>query len=42
MARIYAMLAGNEPLPTQIGYVARAEGWGARSLSDAAGAESYG
>src|SRR6202012_4709562 len=41
LATVHAMLAGTEPLPTQIGYLARAEGWGARSLSDAAGAESF-
>lgn len=41
LAAVHAMLAGNEPLPTQIGYLARAEGWGARALSDAASAETF-
>jgi DNA-binding NarL/FixJ family response regulator len=41
LAEVHAMLGGREPLPTQIGYLARAEGWGARALSDAAGAERF-
>ncbi|HEY1714533.1 MAG TPA: LuxR C-terminal-related transcriptional regulator [Solirubrobacteraceae bacterium] len=41
LATVHAMLAGHEPLPTQIGYLARAEGWAARALSDAAGAEAF-
>ncbi len=41
LAAVHATLGRNEPLPTQIGYLARAEGWGARALSDAAGAEAF-
>ena len=41
LAAVHAMLGGQEPLPTQVGYLARAEGWGARALSDAAGAASF-
>jgi DNA-binding CsgD family transcriptional regulator len=41
LAAVHAMLGGQEPLPTQTGYLARAEGWGARALSDTAGAASF-
>ena len=41
LAAVHAMLGGQEPLPTQVGYLARAEGWGARALSEAAGAASF-
>jgi DNA-binding CsgD family transcriptional regulator len=41
LASVHAMLGGQEPLPTQVGYLARAEGWGARALSDAAGARAF-
>ena len=41
LASVLAMLGGNEPLPTQAGYLARAEGWAARALSDAAGVQSF-
>ncbi len=41
LATVRAMLGGQPPSATQIGYLARAEGWGARALSDRAGAESF-
>ncbi len=41
LAVVRAMLGGQPPSPTQIGYFARAEGWGARALSDRAGADSF-
>jgi DNA-binding NarL/FixJ family response regulator len=41
LALVHAMLAGDRPLPTQVGYLARAEGWGARALSDMTGAEAF-
>jgi DNA-binding CsgD family transcriptional regulator len=41
LATVRAMVGESGPTPTQTGYLARAEGWGARALSDAAGAESF-
>ncbi len=41
LATVRAMVGESGPVPTQAGYLARAEGWGARALSDAAGAESF-
>ncbi len=41
LATVRAMLGGQPPSATQIGYFARAEGWGARALSDRAGAQSF-
>jgi DNA-binding CsgD family transcriptional regulator len=41
LATVRAMVGESGPTPTQIGYLMRAEGWGARALSDAAGAESF-
>ncbi len=41
LAAVRAMLGGQPPSATQVGYFARAEGWGARALSDRAGAESF-
>ena len=41
LAELHAHLGEAEPLPTQIGYLARAEGWAARALSPAAGAKSF-
>ena len=38
---VHAMLGGGRPMPAQTGYLARAEGWGARALSDPAGAEAF-
>jgi DNA-binding NarL/FixJ family response regulator len=35
------LIGDREPLPTQVGYLLRAEGWGARALSDIAGAEYF-
>jgi DNA-binding CsgD family transcriptional regulator len=40
LATLRALL-GSEPLATQAGYLARAEGWGARALSDHAGAQAF-
>ena len=41
LAAVHAILGDGEPMPTQTGYLARAEGWGARALSDAAGADAF-
>ena len=41
LASVRELVGDGEPLPTQIGYLTRAEGWGARALSDAAGAERF-
>ncbi len=41
LASVRAMLGGQPPSATQVGYFARAEGWGARALSDRAGAQSF-
>ena len=41
LATVRAMVGESGPTPTQSGYLLRAEGWGARALSDAAGAESF-
>jgi DNA-binding CsgD family transcriptional regulator len=41
LATVRAMVGESGPTPTQTGYLSRAEGWGARALSDAAGAESF-
>ena len=41
LATVRAMVGESGPVPTHAGYLARAEGWGARALSDAAGAESF-
>ena len=41
LATVHELVGDSEPLPTQIGYLKRAEGWGARALSDAAGAEYF-
>ncbi len=41
LAAVHAMLGDGEPMPTQTGYLARAEGWAARALSDAAGADAF-
>ncbi|HEX3977358.1 MAG TPA: LuxR C-terminal-related transcriptional regulator [Solirubrobacteraceae bacterium] len=41
LATVHATLGDGDPLPTQVGYLARAEGWGARALSDSTGAEVF-
>jgi DNA-binding CsgD family transcriptional regulator len=41
LASVHAVLGDAQPMPTQTGYLARAEGWGARALSDPAGAEAF-
>jgi DNA-binding CsgD family transcriptional regulator len=41
LAAVHAILGDGKPMPTQTGYLARAEGWGARALNDAAGAEAF-
>jgi DNA-binding NarL/FixJ family response regulator len=41
MAELHARLGDAEPLPTQVGYLARAEGWAARALGPAAGAKAF-
>ena len=41
LAAVHAMLGDGRPMPTQTGYLARAEGWGARALSDPAGADAF-
>ena len=41
LATVRELVGDSEPLPTQIGYLKRAEGWGARALSDTAGAEYF-
>ncbi|HTU32016.1 MAG TPA: LuxR C-terminal-related transcriptional regulator [Solirubrobacteraceae bacterium] len=41
MAELRARLGDGDPLPTQVGYLARAEGWAARALSRAAGAKAF-
>ncbi len=41
LAAVHAMLGDGKPMPTQTGYLARAEGWGARALSDPAGADAF-
>ena len=41
LAAVHAILGDGKPMPTQTGYLARAEGWGARALSDPAGADAF-
>jgi DNA-binding NarL/FixJ family response regulator len=41
LAELRARLGDSDPMPTQIGYLARAEGWAARALSPAAGAKAF-
>jgi DNA-binding CsgD family transcriptional regulator len=41
LAELHAHLGDAEPMPTQVGYLARAEGWAARALSPAAGAKAF-
>ncbi len=41
LATVHELVGDSEPLPTQIAYLTCAEGWGARALSDAAGAEYF-
>ncbi len=41
LAELHAHLGDGEPMPTQVGYLARAEGWAARALSPAAGAKAF-
>ena len=36
---MHAALGGDEPLPSQLPYTARAEGWAARARGDVAGAQ---
>jgi DNA-binding CsgD family transcriptional regulator len=41
LATVRELVGDGEQLPTQIGYLTRAEGWGARALSESAGAEYF-
>jgi DNA-binding CsgD family transcriptional regulator len=41
LGTVRALVGDGEPLPTQVGYLMRAEGWGARALDDAAGAQYF-
>ncbi len=41
LAAVRELVGDGEPLPTQTSYLTRAEGWGARALSEAAGAEYF-
>jgi ATP/maltotriose-dependent transcriptional regulator MalT len=41
LAAVYAILGEGQPMPTQTAYLARAEGWGARALSEPAGADAF-
>lgn len=41
LATVHALLGGRPAAATEFGYLARAEGWGARALSDSAGAQSF-
>jgi DNA-binding CsgD family transcriptional regulator len=41
MAELHARLGDAQPLPTQVGYLARAQGWAARALSPSAGAKAF-
>ncbi len=41
LVSVRELIGDGEPLPTQTGYLMRAEGWGARALSDASGAEYF-
>ncbi len=41
LVAVHALLGDGQPMPTQTGYLARAEGWGARALSDPAGADAF-